>query len=40
LKAIEVLPKLTPEIMEKIEKILGNTPESAVSDLLDTLLSC
>ena len=26
LKALEVLPKLTPEIMEKIEKILDNKP--------------
>ncbi|PPQ77558.1 hypothetical protein CVT25_011418 [Psilocybe cyanescens] len=27
LKALEVLPKLTPDIMEKIEKILGNKPK-------------
>ncbi|THU75848.1 Aldo/keto reductase [Dendrothele bispora CBS 962.96] len=27
LKAIEVMPKLTPEILEKIEKILNNKPE-------------
>ncbi|KAF4612127.1 hypothetical protein D9613_004385 [Agrocybe pediades] len=27
LKAIEVIPKLTPEIMDKIEKILSNAPE-------------
>ncbi|KAJ8688805.1 hypothetical protein PTI98_013553 [Pleurotus ostreatus] len=27
LKALEVIPKLTPEIMEKIEKILDNKPE-------------
>lgn len=26
LKALEVLPKLTPEILEKIEKILDNKP--------------
>ena len=26
LKALEVLPKLTPEVLEKIEKILGNKP--------------
>lgn len=26
LKALEVIPKLTPEIMEKIEKILDNKP--------------
>ncbi|KAJ3097654.1 hypothetical protein HDU97_004681 [Phlyctochytrium planicorne] len=25
-KALEVIPKLTPEIMEEIEKILGNKP--------------
>jgi voltage-dependent potassium channel beta subunit len=31
LKAIEVIPKLTPEIMNKIEKILNNTPESQPS---------
>ncbi|KAJ3760994.1 NADP-dependent oxidoreductase domain-containing protein [Lentinula raphanica] len=27
LKAIEIIPKLTPEILEKIEAILGNKPE-------------
>ncbi|KDQ62901.1 hypothetical protein JAAARDRAFT_119113 [Jaapia argillacea MUCL 33604] len=27
LKAIDVLPKLTPAVMEKIESILGNAPE-------------
>ncbi|PSS36789.1 hypothetical protein PHLCEN_2v1333 [Hermanssonia centrifuga] len=26
LKAIEVIPKLTPEVLEKIEQILGNKP--------------
>ena len=26
LKALEVIPKLTPEVLEKIEKILGNKP--------------
>jgi aryl-alcohol dehydrogenase-like predicted oxidoreductase len=26
LKALEVLPKMTDEIMEKIEEILGNKP--------------
>ncbi|KIM38150.1 hypothetical protein M413DRAFT_447916 [Hebeloma cylindrosporum] len=31
LKALEVLPKLTPEIMEKIEKILGSAPEALPS---------
>lgn len=30
LKALEVIPKLTPAIMEKIEKILGSAPESLV----------
>jgi len=25
-----VIPKLTPEVLEKIEKILGNLPEAAV----------
>lgn len=29
LKALEVIPKLTPEVLEKIEKILGNAPEAA-----------
>ncbi|KIJ94372.1 hypothetical protein K443DRAFT_642100 [Laccaria amethystina LaAM-08-1] len=29
LKALEVVPKLTPEVLEKIEKILGNLPEAA-----------
>jgi aryl-alcohol dehydrogenase-like predicted oxidoreductase len=28
LKAIEVMPKLTPEILNKIEKILDNEPEA------------
>ncbi|KAF5352824.1 hypothetical protein D9756_006160 [Leucocoprinus leucothites] len=28
LKALEVLPKLTPEIMEKVEAILANKPEA------------
>ncbi|KAI0658465.1 NADP-dependent oxidoreductase domain-containing protein [Cubamyces menziesii] len=27
LKALEVIPKLTPEVLEKIEKILDNKPE-------------
>ncbi|CAA7264933.1 unnamed protein product [Cyclocybe aegerita] len=31
LEALKVLPKLTPEIMEKIEKILANTPKQAVA---------
>ena len=31
LRAIEVLPKLTPEIMEKIEKVLENKPTPIVS---------
>lgn len=30
LKAVDVLPKLTPEIMEKIEVILANKPEPPV----------
>ena len=32
LGAIEVLAKLTPEIMEKIEKVLDNKPSPIVSD--------
>ena len=31
LKALEVIPKLTPVILEKIEKILGNAPDKLVS---------
>jgi diketogulonate reductase-like aldo/keto reductase len=31
LGAINVLPKLTPEIMEKIEKVLDNKPTPTVS---------
>jgi diketogulonate reductase-like aldo/keto reductase len=34
LKALDVLPRLTEEIMEKIEKILDNKPSPAVSTLL------
>ena len=30
LKALDVIPKLTPEIMKKIETILGNKPEPPV----------
>lgn len=30
LKALEVLPKLTPEVMEKIETILNNKPAAEV----------
>src|SRR5882762_6824020 len=33
LKALDVIPKLTPEIMEKIENILGNKPEPPVRPL-------
>ena len=31
LKALDVLPKLTPEVLEKIEQILQNKPEPQVS---------
>ncbi|KAG6823655.1 hypothetical protein H0H93_003289 [Arthromyces matolae] len=31
LKAVEVLPRLTPEIMEKIEAILQNKPSGPVN---------
>jgi len=31
LKALDVLEKLTPEVLEKIEKILDNKPEPVVS---------
>lgn len=30
LKALEVIPKLTPEILDKIEAVLGNKPEPEV----------
>ena len=30
LKAIDVIPKLTPEVLEKIEKILDNKPKPVV----------
>jgi aryl-alcohol dehydrogenase-like predicted oxidoreductase len=33
LKALEVIPKLTPEVLEKIEKILNNKPTGPVSML-------
>jgi aryl-alcohol dehydrogenase-like predicted oxidoreductase len=31
LKALDIIPKLTPEILEAIENILGNKPEPPVS---------
>jgi aryl-alcohol dehydrogenase-like predicted oxidoreductase len=31
LKTVEVIPKLTPEVLEKIEAILGNKPSATVS---------
>lgn len=34
LKALDVIPKLTPEILEKIDRILENKPEPVVSFLL------
>lgn len=34
LKAIDVIPKLTPEVLEKIEKILNNKPKPAMRLLL------
>ena len=33
LKALEIIPKITPEIEEKIEKILGNKPTPEVSGI-------
>lgn len=30
-KALDIYPKLTPEVMEEIEKILDNKPDSPVS---------
>ncbi|KXN85755.1 Putative voltage-gated potassium channel subunit beta [Leucoagaricus sp. SymC.cos] len=38
LKAVEVLPKLTPQIMEKIEAILENKPEAPVSRVMVMLI--
>lgn len=38
LKALEVIPKITPEIEAKIEEILGNKPTPEVSDTLGLLL--
>jgi aryl-alcohol dehydrogenase-like predicted oxidoreductase len=32
LKALDVIPKLTPEILDKIEAILQNKPAPTVSD--------
>ena len=40
LGAIEVLPKLTPEIMEKIEKVLNNKPTPIVSHSLPQTCTC
>lgn len=37
LKALEVIPKLTPEILEKIEKILDNKPSPYVRRLFSLL---
>lgn len=37
LKALDVIPKLTPEILEKIEKIFDNKPTPVVS--MFTLIS-
>lgn len=30
LKALDVIPKLTPEVLEKIDKILANKPDPLV----------
>jgi aryl-alcohol dehydrogenase-like predicted oxidoreductase len=29
-RSLELLPKLTPEIMDEIDKVLGNKPEALV----------
>lgn len=41
-KAIDVIPKLTSDVMEKIEKILENTPASMVrpTNVCERLLTC
>jgi len=36
LQALQVLPKLTPEIMDKIEAILDNKPQPPVSALIES----
>lgn len=36
LKALDVIPKLTPELLDKIEIILGNRPAPIVSPSLRT----
>jgi predicted aldo/keto reductase-like oxidoreductase len=38
LKALEVIPKLTPEILAKIDQILGNKPKPVVSVLSINLI--
>ncbi len=38
-KALQVLPKLTPKIVTKIEEILGNKPEAPVRILNHTYYS-
>lgn len=38
LKALDVIPKLTPEIFDKIEMILQNKPAPAVSDGVGNLI--
>ena len=40
LKAIEVIPKLTPEVLQKIEKILDNEPEPHVRWSCPTTITC
>lgn len=39
LKALEVIPKLTPAVLEKIETILDNKPEPRVSAIDSSILS-
>jgi predicted aldo/keto reductase-like oxidoreductase len=34
LKALDVIPKLTPEVLDKIEVILDNKPASIVSSIV------
>ncbi len=38
LKALEVVPKLTEEVLERVERVLGNRPEKLVS--VDSCVSC
>lgn len=40
LKALDVIPKLTPEVLDKIEAILDNKPAPIVSSILGACSVC